>query len=181
VPVEPTVNTVTDLTVTKCRYTEKLQDPRAEHPTTHHPRKKLEDEYSESMEEEEMEDTKELDKSYLQNVIQALVNFLVVVCDPKMLNNLCLEFLEDGRYKSSICSEGLNSRALFLLSIVLGWCFDGFFLIVMSTVLGGSSPSSTFGGTKGIGGVRPGSRSPFGADPQPEGFFSLSLKRRILS
>jgi hypothetical protein len=91
-----------------------------------------------------------------------------------MLKNLHLEFLEDGRYKSSIGSEGLNSQELFLLSIVLGWCFDGFFLIVMSTV-GGSSPSSTFGGTKGIGGVRPGSLSPFGADPQPEDFFSLSL------
>jgi hypothetical protein len=33
--------------------------------------------------------------SYLQELVQALVHFLVVVHDAKMLKNLCLEFLED--------------------------------------------------------------------------------------
>jgi hypothetical protein len=63
--------------------------------------------------------------SYLQQVIQVFVHFLVVVRDPKMLKTLRLEFLEDDHYESSIHSEGLNSRDLFLLGIVLDCFFMG--------------------------------------------------------
>jgi hypothetical protein len=91
-----------------------------------------------------------------------------------VLKNLRLDSFEDGHNESSVSCERLNSREGFLLGIDLGRFFLTFFLIMMSTVCG-SSPSSTFGGTKGIGGVSPGSRSPFGVEPRPEDFFFWAL------
>jgi hypothetical protein len=74
----------------------------------------------------------------------------------------------------------IAEKVFFSVLTLVGFFF-AFFLIVMSTV-GGSSPSSTFGGTEGIGGVSLGSRSPFGVEPRPEDFFfwALILKPRFV-
>jgi hypothetical protein len=55
---------------TKCHYAEKLQHAGAELLTTHPPRKKLEDEYSGSMEGEEIEDTKEEDEDDDEEILR---------------------------------------------------------------------------------------------------------------
>jgi hypothetical protein len=60
-------------------------------------------------------------RRYLQQVIKTPVHFLDAVCNAKMLKDLCLEFLEDNHYESSVSRDGLNSRECLLLGIPCPW------------------------------------------------------------
>jgi hypothetical protein len=99
-----------------------------------------------------------------------------------MFKDIRLESLENSHNESSISVKVWIAEKVFFSVLTLVGFFFAFLFIVMSTV-GGSSPSSTFGGTKGIRGVSPGSRPPFGVEPRPEDFFfwELILKKLFRS